>query len=193
MESSKNFDLSKRDWIKSVVATTLSVYLYGCKIQDDLFNPYLKKLRENPELEKSILIYFVDAVIPGVDLKDSNLVKIFYDLFFPFAPYRTGFAADLAQYSKHLFANDLYYELPRISRQALVQDGLESRTPRGLLYSGAIFLTQISVYSGIYDDQKGCPLIEYPGKFQFVEWTELTHPDPEYFRGIEKTVDGNPE
>jgi len=60
------------------------------------------------------------------------------------------------------------------------------------LYHGAILLTQIGYYGGIYDDRAGCPLIDFPGRYSIQPQDRIVYTDPERFFAKQRTADGNP-
>jgi hypothetical protein len=61
-------------------------------------------------------------------------------------------------------------------RHAVVLSGLRARGVTGHLYTGAVFLTQVALYAGIYDDEAGSPLIDFPGAGRLSSVEERTWP-----------------
>ena len=60
------------------------------------------------------------------------------------------------------------------------------------LYAGAIYLTQIAFYAGVYDPAAGCALIEFEGENGGFDLDEQTYPVPGRFLPHASSVDGNP-
>jgi len=82
--------------------------------------------------------------------------------------------------------NDFVVHDPRFTALVPINAWVEK------LYTGAIFLLQLSYYAGIYDDAAGCPLIHYSGAYRFRGFDAITHPDPERYFAAVATRDGNP-
>ena len=53
-------------------------------------------------------------------------------------------------------------------------------------------MAQVSYYAGIYDPDKGCSLIDFPGRNAGFSLSELAGKNVEAALGDEMTVDGNP-
>ena len=74
----------------------------------------------------------------------------------------------------------------------MVESGLSADATTERLYRGAIFLTQIACYAGIYDPEGGCPLIQFDGGYGVRGLDATTYPEPERFLARSVTRDGNP-
>ena len=73
-----------------------------------------------------------------------------------------------------------------------IQDGLASDKITQKLYQGAIFLVQVSYYSSIYDDQVGCALIDYDGRYRGASRDQMVYADADSYLASTVTSDGNP-
>ncbi len=100
--------------------------------------------------------------------------------------------ADLCKTSEKLFGTDRFERLNLAQRTRVMDHRQKSGGVTTQLYSGAILLTQITCYAGIYDDAKGCPLIDFPGRYRPMPLSETSHPQPERFLAVAITRDGNP-
>jgi len=87
------------------------------------------------------------------------------------------------------------YSFDRLSaeqRPRVVRDGLRAGGSVGKLYAGAIYLTQIAFYAGVYDPAAGCALIEFEGENGGFDLAKQTYPVPGRFLPHALSVDGNP-
>jgi hypothetical protein len=73
----------------------------------------------------------------------------------------------------------------------VIQDGLDAGGVTRRLYTGAVFLTQIATYAGIYDEDRGCELIDFGGRNRGFPGSTLTYPDQGRFLAEGITGDGN--
>ena len=66
-------------------------------------------------------------------------------------------------------------------------EGLGADATTRKLYRGAIYLTQVANYAGIYDDT-GCPMIEFSGRYR---GAKVSYEHPESFLPEPLTPAGN--
>jgi hypothetical protein len=145
---------------------------------------------DGEEASDRVLRAFVLTVIPEADARDPNLLRAFRDPDLRFAPYRGFFVSDLCQRSAAR-TGESFDRLNQAERLAVVQEGLGADATTARLYTGAILVAQASYYGGIYDDTRGCALIEFEGAYQFRGLAAITYPDPERFLSWPLTADGN--
>ncbi len=119
-------------------------------------------------------------------------IRAFYDSYYPLAKYRNFFAADLCERALNQFGSDEFERLAPEQRTRIIEKGLSKGGTIGRLYTGAIFLTQIAFYAGIYDADRGCPLIGFDGRYRFRSVADTSYPNPGSFSARATTVDGNP-
>ncbi|MGH7568020.1 MAG: hypothetical protein ACREL9_03470 [Gemmatimonadales bacterium] len=146
---------------------------------------------EDPALAERVLVAFVTTVVPGVPADDPNLTRVFGDPFYPFAGYGAFFASDLCRRATKCFGA-AFDRLTAEQRTAVIQHGLHADATTKKLYTGAVFLAQIAVYGGIYDAERGSPLIDFEGSYRFRGRRFYTYPDPERFLARALTPTGNP-
>ena len=94
----------------------------------------------------------------------------------------------------HLNEVDVRQALEMLSREqrcAVIGSAMSADGTTRKLYSGAIYLTQVACYAGIYDDAVGCPAIGWEGRYRRRRRTELTYPNPDAFLSHEVGVQGN--
>lgn len=138
-----------------------------------------------------VLRAFALTVIPEADPHDPNLLRAFRDADLRFAPFRGFFVSDLCRRSAVRTGAAAFDRLSQAERLAVVQEGLAADGTTQRLYNGAILVVQASYYGGIYDDTRGCALIDFEGAYQFRGIAAVTYPDPERFLSWPLTADGN--
>ncbi len=182
--------ISRRDVMKrfGILAVGLAV---GCTPLRIVFHAYPEVFDDDPDLLDKVMRSFVATVIPDGPIADPDLARIYTDTFYPFAPHAAYFAADLCRRSRSLFGVDRFDALNLAQRTKIIQHGLAGSAITRRLYNGAVFMAQISFYSGIYDDEKGCPLIGFEGRYRIRPLEELTYPDSETYFAAHSTRDGN--
>jgi hypothetical protein len=181
--------LARRAALQRLGLAAAAALLEGCA-------PLRIALRLYPESDGQaadrVMRAFVEAVIPGAPRDDPHLVRAFFDPFYPFTRYRSWFVWDLDRRARDLFGR-AYPELDLEGRARIVRDALvngDGTTAR--VYDGAIFLAQVAFYAGIYDDERGCPLIHFQGASGLLPPEQQTYPDPGRFLAAAATADGNP-
>ena len=146
------------------------------------------EFKDDRALVARVLRAFVEAVIPAVPADAPDPVRPFFDPDFPFAPYARFFAADLSRRSFARFGQAKFDRLPVEQRTAVIQEGLAADATTRKLYHGAILLAQVSFYGGIYDDDRGCELIDFPGRYR---GDEVSYEDGDRFIPPALTATGN--
>ena len=184
--------MSRRAALSGMVALAGAAVLTGCTPLRILMRWYPEAFDRDPELTGRVLRAFVDTVIPGAPAGgDPNLAHVFFDPGLPFADHAAFFAADLCRRAES--RHGCWFDgLSRPQRVEVVRDGLSGDATARRLYDGAIFLAQISCFAGIYDDRRGCPLIDFEGGYHLLPREELTFPEPGRFLPAPVTRSGNP-
>jgi hypothetical protein len=183
-------DITRRTALRGIAGFIGGAALAACTPLRILAGWYPEEFDRDPELTDRVLRAFVDTIIPGAPPDDPNLARVFVDTDLPFADHAAFFAADLCRRSEALFGVR-FHRLGRSRRVAVVQAALRSDGTTRRLYEGGIFLAQIAIYAGIYDDLAGCPLIEFEGRYRIRPLAELTFPNPDEFLPPPTTVAGN--
>jgi hypothetical protein len=145
---------------------------------------------DGEEASDRVLRAFVLTVIPEAEAGDPNVLRAFRDPDLRFAPYRGFFVSDLCQRSAARTGQS-FDRLSQAERLAVVQEGLAADATTQRLYTGAILVVQASYYGGIYDDKRGCALIDFEGTYRFRGLAAVTYSDPERFLSWALTADGN--
>jgi hypothetical protein len=138
-----------------------------------------------------VLRAFVATVVPGAPVSDPNLIRVFEDDYYPLARFRGALIADLCQRSDRMFNMKMFSWLGADQRTQVIQNAISSHSVTRQLYEGAIFLTQISCYAGIYDAAGGCELIDFPGANKLVPAAEQTYPAQGRYLASSLTTNGN--
>jgi len=192
MQSASFLDrrVSRLSFLKQL-SVILGVAVSGCSPLRIFLKDYPRKCDDDPRLRESTLRSFVTTVIPGAAIDEPNLARIYSDPFYPFHPYCGFFVSDLAARSSDLFGTDEFSRLPPERRTAVIEDGLRADATTARLYRGAVLMAQASYFGGIYDDVKGCALIDFPGANRGFTEREMYYPNASLFLADEATVDGN--
>lgn len=182
--------MSRRAALSAMAALAGAAALAGCTPLRILTKWYPDAFDRDAKLTDRVLRAFVDTVVPGAPADDPDLARVFVDAELPFADHAAFFAADLSRLATSRYAA-WFDELPRSQRVEVVRDGLRGDATSRRLYETAICLAQISCFAGIYDDERGCPLIDFEGGYRLCPPAELTFPDPERFLAAPVTSSGN--
>src|SRR4030095_1087494 len=182
--------LSRRAFIKQISIFSC-VLVSGCSTMRVLLDAYPERFKSDRKLIDKILISFVTAIIPGAPIDKPDLTKIYYDDYYPFHKYLSFFAYDISDRSTGLYGEAEFYELSIEQRTAVIKNALGSDDNSGKLYQGAIFMAQASFYGGIYDDEKGCPFIDFHGRNDGFSPDEMYYTNNTSLLAAESTKDGN--
>lgn len=182
--------ITRKKFIRSFSLAAAAV-ITGCSQIKYLTGCYPDKYKNENKTNELSLRAFVTTVIPGADEKDPNLIKIFYDEYYSFKPLCGFFISDLCTKSKDLFDIEEFNLLNEEQRNFIVQEGLNGDSMISRLYTAAIFMTQVSYYSGIYDDGVGCKLIDFEGSNTGFTESELFYPNTTAYLSNELTLNGN--
>lgn len=156
-----------------------------------LLGAYPGVFDEDADLTDRVLGGFADAVLPGASVPARHLVRPLRDERFPLGGHCAYLASDLCGRADSLCDSPQFDLLSREERCRVIEHGLASDTITRRLYTGAIFLTQVAFFGGIYDDDAGCAFIDFDGRYRRTRLAELTYPDPQTFLARELTLDGH--
>ena len=95
----------------------------------------------------------------------------------PFAPYHLDLSAHLCQSGRKYVDEWRFHLLSPSERRRVIQHGLDGGRLVRRLYAAAVFIAQVGTFAGIYDDDRGCSLIEYPGRNQLLNWSRMSYQD----------------
>lgn len=158
--------ISRRDVLRTLGLITAGVALGACTPLRIITRAYPDEFKHVGDNVERVLRAFVMTVIPGAPANSRDLVRAYVDRDYPFAPYAAFFASDLCDRACERFGHGRFWELDGRQRAQVISDGLAADGTTRKLYGGAIFLAQVSFYGGIYDDDTGCPLIDFPGRYR---------------------------
>ncbi|MCH9014983.1 MAG: hypothetical protein IH877_04765 [Gemmatimonadetes bacterium] len=185
--------MTRREVLEVLAAVGLGLFgVSACTPARILLRDYPAEFDTEPLRVDRTLRAFVTAVVPGMDPSEANLVRAFYDSYFPLEPHRNFLAAELSRYARERYGRDRFDLLPYEHRVRVIQDGLDEGGIIARIFGGAVFLTQIACYSGIYDDEQGCSLVDFEGRYRVRPISETSYDHPERFLPTATTVDGNP-
>lgn len=182
--------ITRRDALRSF-AVLVGGAAAGCTPARLALRVYDSNFANDADLTDRTLAAFVDTVVPGIQGTPASLTRAFRDPNYPFEPYRAYFASDLCRRADRRRAGTRFHSLSVGERRRVVREGLEADSITRKLYEAAIFLTQIAVYAGIYDDAAGCDAIGFEGSNHGFPAEDLTFSDAtSYLPGV-LTTDGN--
>jgi hypothetical protein len=153
---------------------------------------YPVRYRNDAALQEATLRAFVITVIPGANRDDPDLVRMYHDRDYPFYPYSPYLVFDLSKRTRRRSPSGTFADLPADQRTSILCEALSSDETTSRLFKGAILMAQVSHYAGIYSPQRGCALIDFPGRNSGFTLQEISRPDAETYLGVAATSDGNP-
>jgi hypothetical protein len=183
--------ISRRDALRALGALGV-LALAGCAPARIVLGLYDRPAEDGPAGAERTLAAFADTVVPGLDPALPDRTRVYRDPSYPLARYRDYFVADLNRRAGERTAGRAFAALAAAERAHVVSAGLAAGGVTGDLYAGAVFLTQIALYAGIYDDEAGCALIDYPGGGRPLSAAEQGLPRPERFFAESRSPTGNP-
>lgn len=186
---SKMANCNRREFITKL-AILSGAALVSCTPLKIILKNYSDEFESNDTIKINNLRAFVTTVIPGVDANDVNLCKIFNDGFYGFENYCGFFIFDICKRSQKMFGEKLFCDLNVEQRTDVILSGLDADATLNKIYTAAIFMSQVSYYSSIYDDENGCELIDFGGSSSFV-YSEMFYKNPESYLADQITIDGN--
>ena len=134
------------------------------------------------------LISFTEVIIPGVKTGLPGLTNIYYDPYYPFSRYLNIFIEALNKASIKEFNSEKFSELPIEKREVIVEGMLSKAGIIGQFTTGALFLAQLSFYTGLSNSEGCCELID----FKCMDSETESYPDLANYIEDPQTRDGNP-
>ena len=181
--------VGRREALRCLAQISVALAASGCTPVRYVLHLYPEDV-DRTDAGDRILGAFVRTVIPGAPAA-AALFRALKDPTLPFHRYAGFLAADLDARAQRRFRCG-FAQLRPEQRVAVVEGGLHADGTTCRLYEGAIFLTQIAYFSGIYDPEAGCPLIDFDGAYRFPDLEATTFPDPDRFLARSVSSDGNP-
>lgn len=145
--------------------------------------------RPGVEAPDQVLHAFVATVAPGVG-DSPELIRPFSDPFYGFAEWREWFTGDLCLRAGRCGA-PRFDLLEPSARTRIVADGLAAGPVARRVYTGAVFLAQLSAYVPLYGERGASSLLDFECPHRFRGLSAVTYPDPERFLASPLTRDGN--
>lgn len=149
-----------------------------------IFNPG----KESEKNHDPTLRAFSEVIIPEAKKDEPGFSDIFYDKYYPFLQYIEILAEDLDKVSRRKYKNKDFSDLSFTDRTHIVESRLTDKGLFSAIYFAAIYLIQLSYFTGIYNQHKGCDLIGFQCEDQITD----SYQDIAYFQGDPSTHDGNP-
>jgi hypothetical protein len=131
---------------------------------------------------------FMETIVPGISVDSPNLSDIFDDPYYPFSPYKEIFAEDLDRSSFRDYKVQHFYNLGLNKRALLLERKFSKRGITKQIYFGALWLSQLSVYTGINNPDGACDIIDFECK----DSKTASYSAPLSYLGKPATLNGNP-
>ena len=131
---------------------------------------------------------FMEAVAPGAPVQHPDITLAFRDERFGFSKYRWLFNFDLRKRACSLFGTLNFHKLNINERKIVIEDALRSDGKMKRLYSGAIQLAQLTVYTGYYREPERCEMIQFESGFG---GGSTSYQNAGQFFGRSMTLNGN--
>lgn len=151
---------------------------------------YPREFKTDDAAVRRVLSAMARTIVPGVDASDEALVGVFYDERFPLRRVRTYLASDLCERSLSECGEYGFERLGAADRARVVASGLRADATSRKVYTGAVFLTQLALYSGFYD-AAGCPEIEFEVPYRPLPPAARTYENAQDFLAVEAGSAGN--
>ncbi len=191
LQGRKQTRMSRREALGRLAVVTAGLG-WACTPLRIAFRLYPEEFDQQPERVERVLRAFVVSVVPGMPEDDDDLVRIYFDRYYPFAKYRNFFVSDLCQRGLEQYGSVAFERLTVAQRTEIIRAGLAHGGVTRRLYTGAVFMAQISCYAGIYDDDRGCPLIDFEGNYRDRLPSGVSFDAPGRYLARAITSDGNP-
>lgn len=188
-KSRKNL-VTRREAVKSLALLSAGLSL-ACTPLRIVMGDYPQEFNDDTKRVDRLLRAFVETVVPGAPIDHDRLTAAFYDPYYRLSKYRKYFTADLCRRAERRCGTDAFEYMPTEWRTIVVRDGLSAGGVTMRLYAGAVFLAQIVVYSGLYNNS-ACSLIGFPGQYHDRGLAATTYPTPQRFLARSTTANGNP-
>lgn len=178
--------MQRREVVRYLAWLTAGVAASACTPLRIITRSFPDEFKHDPQLVDATLQSFVAAVIPGIDVGTGDPAHALKDSRYPFAAYAQYFASDLTERARERYG-EAFHRLTVEQRTKVISDGLHADATTRKLYRGAIYLTQIAVYAGIYGDD-GCSLIDFAGRFR---GGDVSYENADSFLPTPLTTSGN--
>lgn len=163
----------------------------GCSTITKLALSYPEEYDTDAHLVESNLKAFASTVLPGVDVSDPNITRIFSDEYYPVYKIRGYFLHTLNKFTAKNYNRSQFYELKPDQREETIQSFLDGGGRKRRLFKIAILLVQTSFYSGIYDSNEGCDFIGFRGANYGFNTSEMYYSEVTDLVSDSITEDGN--
>lgn len=168
--------ISRRMFLSGASLTAVSL-VSGCTPLKILFKTYPGEFDKKSDVRERTLRAFALTVVPGISERTPHLTRMLTDADYPFHEYAGFFASDLCSRTMDLYGHDRFDLLEYEYRVSVIQDGLNADGTTVELYRGAIYMTKIALYAGIYDADRGSLFIDFPGTNNGFTLEEMCYPN----------------
>ncbi len=131
---------------------------------------------------------FMETVVPGAPVQHPDITTAFRDKMYGFSKYRWLFNFDLRSRACKLFGTLNFHKLEIHERKRVIENALRTDGKMKRLYSGAIQIAQLTVYTGFYCEPERCEMINFDAGFK---GGITSYPNTNQFFGRSMTLNGN--
>lgn len=136
---------------------------------------------------KKTLFAFMRAVVPGIDDHYRQGLSFYYDPEYPFYKYVSVFVADLHLQARKGYGKNRFEQLSLPQQQELIRHR-SGDLIIGKLYSGAIWFTQVIIFTGMAHPEGKSDILEFEGPYTRQNYS---YENPEEYLGNNLTENGN--
>ena len=130
---------------------------------------------------------FIETVTPGVNGKHPDLTKPLYDRYYRFDKALAILVNDLNNKARMIYSRTYFSQLPPTDRERIIEKGLKTGLILSKVYQGSIYLVQALVFTGAYNKENSCHLIDFKGEYNY---EAATYPNQREFLGKAMTSYG---
>lgn len=136
---------------------------------------------------KKTLFTFMNAVVPGIDDHYRQGISFYYDPEYPFHRYLSVFIADLHLHAQKGYRRNRFDQLNLSQQQELIRHRSQDLII-GNLYKGAIWFTQVIIYTGMAHPEGKSHILDFEGPYTHQNYS---FENPEEYLGNNLTENGN--
>jgi len=165
------------------------IYSMGMLFAINACTPF-KLLIGNSSGEKDVkktLFAFMNAVVPGIDDNYRKGISFYYDPEYPFHKYLSVFISDLHLHARKSYGRNRFDQLNLHQKQELIRNRSRDLII-GNLYSGAIWFTQVIIFTGMAHPEGKSDILNFEGPYTRQNYS---YDNPEEFLGNNLTENGN--
>lgn len=136
---------------------------------------------------KETLFSFMKAVVPGIDDYYRRGISFYFDPEYPFHKYLSVFISDLHLHARKGYRRNRFDQLTLHQQQELIRHRSKDLII-GNLYTGAIWFTQVIIYTGMAHPEGKSNILNFDGPYTRQDYS---YENPDEYLGENLTENGN--